>query len=232
MKKLLTGFALVMIAVTSVIGANTNDWRAQKYPNSVWRRDLGGNPPWTAAMNFNNIQEGDVVVDTSTGDTYMIATRSPSTYFKLSTNGTLTVDAIASDGAVASTTTADGASTRVIIRASIGSDDWGVGTNSLGVTIPSNAVVTAGYVDITYAFCTATNTSTFGFELNSSSDLLAQVLTTNDLYEIGVAALIPVGTASTAVKATDDRVLSLVIEDSPLTNGIATVVLEYDLLAR
>jgi len=131
------------------------------------------------------------------------------------------------------TGSADGAGvTRLIARASIGSDDWGVGTNGLGVTIPDNALVVGGYLDITTDILTATNDCTFGLELNGSADMFAQLLVTNATVAVGQLDLVPQQSAATSVKMTDDRELSIVVVNSPITAGVATVVVEYDVLAR
>ena len=130
--------------------------------------------------------------------------------------------------------TADGNITRGVLRAGIAAGDLGVGTNSLGVTIPDNAVVFDGYVDMTTAFLGAAGSTTVALELNGSADILAAVTYTNGAVwnSTGIKAIIPVGTAATAVKMTGDRTLQLVIGNAALTQGVGTVIIEYDLIAN
>lgn len=148
----------------------------------------------------------------------------------VASSGAISGTTITGSGAVSSTSSADGASTRLIARASFGATDYAVGTNSLGIIIPSNAVVVGGYIDVTSELLSSNMNRKIGFELNGSEDMYATV--SNTFLSAGLNALVPVWTAASAVKMTAARTLVAVIEDYPLTNGTATVVIEYDLLAR
>ena len=124
---------------------------------------------------------------------------------------------------------------RKIARAGIAITDLVVGTNSLGITIPDNAVVWDGYIDVTTGLSSTGVTATIALELNGSADILAAVAYTNasGLNAAGLKAVIPVGTAATGVKMTADRTLNIVVaEHAGFTQGVASVVLEYDLLAN
>ena len=137
-------------------------------------------------------------------------------------------------GNVTASGTSDGNISRAVARASIAAGDLAVGTNSLGVTIPDNAVVFDGYIDMTTAFLGTGTTATVSLELNGSEDILAAVVYTNagTWNSTGIKAMVPVGTAATAVKMTGDRTLNLVIGAHALTQGVGTVIIEYDLLAN
>jgi len=135
---------------------------------------------------------------------------------------------------VSSASSADGLSTRGVARAGIALADLSLGTNGLGVTIPDNAVVFDGYVDITTAFAGTGTAAAVSFEVNGSDDLLTSVVYTNGGVwdSTGIKALIPVGTAASGIKLTGAREISLVLVDEPLTSGVATVILYYDLIAN
>jgi len=131
--------------------------------------------------------------------------------------------------------TADGNVTRGVARASIDATDLAsVGTNSLGITIPDNAIAWDGYVDVTTGFSGTGVASTVALELNGSADILAAVTVTNasGFNAAGIKAIVPVGTAASAVKMTADRTLNLVVGVEGMTQGVATVIIEYDLLAN
>jgi len=146
---------------------------------------------------------------------------------------TLTVDAISADS-VTQTGSADGNATRSIVRAGIAAGDLALGTNSLGVIVPDNAVVIGGYLDITTGLTGTGVLSTVALQLNGSADILAAVTVTNaaGLNATGVHAIIPVGTAATAVKMTGERTLNIVVGVEALNAGVGTVILEYDEIAN
>ena len=151
------------------------------------------------------------------------------------TDYTLTIDKITVDQLTQSGGSADGNTVRSVARASIATTDLVVGTNSLGVVIPDNAVVWDGYIDVTTGLSSTGVTATIALELNGSADILAAVAYTNasGLNAAGLKAVIPVGTAATGVKMTGARTLNLVVgEHGGFTTGVATVVLEYDELAN
>lgn len=127
---------------------------------------------------------------------------------------------------------AEGNSVRSIARAGIATADLVVGTTSLGITIPDNAVVWDGYVDVTTAFGATGTTATVALYLNTANDILSETAYTNTFNSAGIKAIVPLGTAATAVKMTADRVLYLVVTGHAYTSGVATVVLEYDELAN
>jgi len=119
------------------------------------------------------------------------------------------------------------------VRAGIVAADLALGTNSLGVTLPDNAIVKGGYLDISTGISGTGVLSTVALELNGSADILAAVTVTNasGLNAAGIHAIIPVGTAATSVKMTAERTLNIVVGVEPCNAGVGTVVLEYDVMA-
>lgn len=158
---------------------------------------------------------------------------SPTTF----SGGTNTMDAVTVTGTATlgtiSTGTADGLSTRQILRATFdGGTHGAIGTNSLGVTIPDNAVVYDGYIDITDVVTGTGVLATVGIDMNVNDDIFAADTVTNAFKAVGIIATVPLGSAATAVKSTAARAISAVVGTEPVTGGTFTVVLEYDLQAN
>jgi hypothetical protein len=90
------------------------------------------------------------------------------------------------------------------------------------ITIPSNAIVIGGYVDVNTAVTPATNTLSIG--LNSAADLLAA---TTNLSVATKRPIIPVWTVATSVEATNAVYVTVTPAVAPVTAGRFTVVLDY-----
>ncbi len=98
------------------------------------------------------------------------------------------------------------------------------GDHPLGVTIPNKAIITRGIGNIITPFVSTSNDGTIALKANSAGDLLAAV----DADTLsGVFDLIPVGTAATMVKLTDNRELTLTVAVHALTAGKAVFFVEY-----
>lgn len=104
-----------------------------------------------------------------------------------------------------------------------------MGTHKLlpEVAIPDNALIRNGYVFNVTAMTSATdNTATHAITLNTTGDIRAA---STNLVTTGISAVLPVGTAASAVQATAERYLSTVIATEAVTAGKFMVVLDYDL---
>ncbi len=136
--------------------------------------------------------------------------------------------AFTGSGNIYSTSSTEGLHTRQIARATY---DFAVdgGTTgavtSLGVTIPDNAVIIGGYIDVTTG--TLPLTTTFAIQLNTGNDIYAA---STNLQDVGISAIVPVYTAATAVKTTNDMDLSWVTMVGNATQGVFEVVVEYDIM--
>lgn len=92
------------------------------------------------------------------------------------------------------------------------------------ITLPSKAIITGGYIDIITAMASSGGTGTIALGANSGVDLKAAV----DADTLsGIVAIIPVGSAATAVKLTADRVLIATVAVEALTAGKFNLFLEY-----
>ena len=96
-----------------------------------------------------------------------------------------------------------------------------------GLPIPSGSVVVGGYVDITTGL-TSGGAATIACQVEAANDILTAVAVAS--WTTGRKNVLPAPTtgaltASTAVKTTADRNISLVIAAATLTAGVANVVL-------
>jgi len=146
----------------------------------------------------------------------------------ITSSGAMSAASISSSGLINSTSTADGLGTKNVAKASYSyATDGGVtgAVTSLGVTIPDNAVIIGGYIDVTTG--TLPLTSTFAIQLNTANDIYSA---STNLQDVGISAIVPVYTAATAVKATNDLAVSVLMNTTTVTQGEFTVVLEYDIM--
>jgi hypothetical protein len=99
-----------------------------------------------------------------------------------------------------------------------------VSTIPLGVTLPDNAIIFEGCGDIITAFTSTGGTGTIALNANTGGDLLAAV----DADTLaGVFAIIPVGSAASAVKLTAAREIAITIGTAAITAGKAVFFLFY-----
>jgi hypothetical protein len=99
-----------------------------------------------------------------------------------------------------------------------------VGDISLGVTVPSGALVKKVYVVIKTPFVSAGGAGTLALKAQSAGDLLAAV----DADTLsGVVDGIPAGAAANMIVLTADRVLTATVAVEALTAGKADVFVEY-----
>jgi hypothetical protein len=96
-----------------------------------------------------------------------------------------------------------------------------------GTPIPSGSVVLGGYVDVTTA-CTSGGAATIACQVEAANDILTAVAVAT--WTTGRKNVLPAPTtgaltASTAVKTTAARNISIVIAAADLTAGVFNVVL-------
>ena len=96
-----------------------------------------------------------------------------------------------------------------------------------GTPIPNGSVVIGGYVDVTTQL-TSGGSATIACQVNAANDILTAVAVAS--WTAGRKNVLPAPTtgaltASTAVKTTADRNISIVIATADLTAGVFNVVL-------
>ena len=95
--------ALALVTLCSVaIAAPPTNWEAHKKVAAIYRLSLGGVTPTAAQIAANNLQIGDIIVDTSNGDVYFLtdATAGAAQFFKTTTSGIEVTGTIVASGAV------------------------------------------------------------------------------------------------------------------------------------
>lgn len=131
------------------------------------------------------------------------------------------------------TSTADGLQIQTVAKATynFAVDGGAIGAIDLDVDIPANAVITDGYIDVTTALAGTGVASTVAISVEGANDIYSA---STNLVDGGVAiyATVPVGTAATVVKTSAAKAVTLTIATEALTNGVCTIVLKYDLLAK
>ncbi len=100
-----------------------------------------------------------------------------------------------------------------------------IDTHGLGVTIPANAIILRGIIEVTDAFTDAAGASRTSIQAEAAEDLLADSAV--GALGVGLVDVIPVGTAATAVQTTVARELSVRVVDAELTAGTAIIFVEY-----
>lgn len=95
--------------------------------------------------------------------------------------------------------------------------------DALGNVLPSGAVITGGYVDVSSSCLSATGTIALGSE--AAGDLIAAAGQAS--WTAGRKSIIPAGTGATSVKTTAARSLSIVIATAAYTAGSFRVTLFY-----
>ena len=120
---------------------------------------------------------------------------------------------------------ADGLNVLKTARATIdASSTLAVGAHGLGVTLPDNAIIVDGRLDIVTAFVSIGGVGTLALDSEGAGDLLAAV----DADTLsGVYKTIPVGTAATAIKMTSANELTATVATAALVAGVAVLFVDY-----
>jgi hypothetical protein len=93
--------------------------------------------------------------------------------------------------------------------------------------IPSGAVVTGGYLQVTAGFTTGTS-ATGALQVNAANDLqTATIVSGAPFSTTGNKDIVPDSTGSTAITTTAARAPSFVIGTGTVTAGAFTLILEY-----
>lgn len=110
---------------------------------------------------------------------------------------------------------------------SFAADGGAVGDISLGVSVPSGAIVVGGLMEVTAAL-TSGGAATAALKLEGAADLIAQAnFDAAPWSSTGRKSLIPAMTGATSIKTTAERALSLTVGAQPLTGGAFGVYLYY-----
>jgi len=106
-----------------------------------------------------------------------------------------------------------------------------IAAHNLGVTIPDNAVICGGFVDVITTFTSATDAATIALHAQSANDLVSAIAISNggNPWDAGLKAIIPKANTpeSTGIKLTAARALTATVASEALTAGKANLFVYY-----
>lgn len=107
-----------------------------------------------------------------------------------------------------------------------------IDAHGLGVTIPDNAIVVGGFVDVITTFTSAgADAGTIALSVQSANDIVSAIAISNggNPWDAGLHAIIPKANTpeSTGIKMTDNREVTATVAEQALTAGKAVVYLYY-----
>jgi len=106
----------------------------------------------------------------------------------------------------------------------------GIGQHALGVTLPDNAIITGGFVDVLTTFKDEDNDSaTIAIQVQGANDIVnaTAISAVGNIWDAGLRDVIPDATGSTAVKTDAAREMLMVVADDQLEAGKMRVYLRY-----
>lgn len=144
----------------------------------------------------------------------------------------LLLPAAASGSAAAGT--ADGLSSLRVARATFDPSSTAglrtIAAHGLGVTIPDDAIVIGGFIEVNTTFTSATDAATIAVSVEGANDIRAAVaISTGTSWDAGKQAIIPKANTpeTTGVKLTAAREITATVAVEALTAGKFTIFLYY-----
>lgn len=106
-----------------------------------------------------------------------------------------------------------------------------VAAHDLGVTLPDDALVVGGFVEVLTTFTSANDSGTIALSINSANDLVTATAISagGNIWDAGRQAIVPKANTpeSTAIKLTANRAITATVGTQALTAGKAIVFLYY-----
>jgi hypothetical protein len=105
-----------------------------------------------------------------------------------------------------------------------------VAEHDLGVTLPDNAVVVGGFVDVVTVFVSnsGADSATIALHLETANDIVTAVaISAATDWDVGLHSVIPAGTGATAIKLTAATSLKATVAVEALDSGKAVIWLQY-----
>jgi hypothetical protein len=113
---------------------------------------------------------------------------------------------------------------------SAGANNTTVAAHGMGVTLPNNAIVVGGFVDVNTAFTSGGSTAQIAIKVESANDIISAAAVSGAPYStIGRKAIVPKANTpeSTGVKTTAAREITCTVTVEALTAGKLTGYLYY-----
>lgn len=109
-------------------------------------------------------------------------------------------------------------------------DGGAVGAIDLSASIPANAVILGGFIEVDTAV-TSGGSATLALKVEGAGDLVAATVVSGAPWSTtGLKSIIPVFTGASAVKTTAARKVVTTVAVAALTAGVFDVVLYYSVL--
>lgn len=107
--------------------------------------------------------------------------------------------------------------------------DGTVGAHGSGITIPENAVIMDGVVDVQQTLTDDNDDSaTLAIHVEGADDVVAAVAINNATdWDKGLHDIVPDGQATNMIKTTDEREITFTVGDDEIVEGKVTVILGY-----
>lgn len=104
-----------------------------------------------------------------------------------------------------------------------------IGNIGLGVTLPDNAVILDGVVDVITTLTSATDAATVAVQAEAPNDIVAAIAISDvsNPWDAGRKAIVPDGTAANSKKTTQSREITAVVGAEAVTAGKFVVFLRY-----
>jgi hypothetical protein len=106
-----------------------------------------------------------------------------------------------------------------------------IAAHTLGVTIPDNAIIVGGFIEVLTTFTSATDAGTVAIHANGANDIVSAIAISNggNPWDAGLHAIIPKANTpeSTGIKLTAARNITATVAVEALTAGKATIFLYY-----
>ena len=117
-----------VLAVLLVLGLTAQAkprWQAGQHKSgaNIYRVDLSGSQPSAAELLANGIVSGDIVMDVSNDDQYVVLETTGPVYHKTSAAGAVTIDGALTAGSIVGPTSGDGSAVTNLNGANIASGD-------------------------------------------------------------------------------------------------------------
>jgi hypothetical protein len=109
-----------------------------------------------------------------------------------------------------------------------GGDDGTVGSHGLGVTIPDNAIIIDGVIDVITTFNDGSDDSaTIAIQVEGANDIVTATAISGGIWDAGLQDIIPDGAATNMVKTTAAQEITAVVADDEIDAGKLVVFLRY-----
>jgi predicted RecA/RadA family phage recombinase len=106
-----------------------------------------------------------------------------------------------------------------------------IAAHTLGVTIPDNAIICGGFVEVLTTFTSATDAGTIAIHVQSANDIVSALAISNgsNIWDAGLHPIIPKANTpeSNGIKLTAGRLITATVAVEALTAGKATIFIFY-----